>query len=406
MHVLATVTGNASHTRSLAIALNPLIDAGHDVTIAATPDLAPLLADLKAAVHGVLPGMHSDTRTAEPRRAAGPDSTDVAAWLTAAPSVLDSARAVIEVAETRRPDVIVRDDAEFGGMLAGEHLGIPHISLCGGATNLLDPAVAIEGVNRHWAALGHDRPLPAEAIQRHGRVDYVPEEFSFAAHDTGMVHRYRQPVLTRTGERLPEWIAELPGTSPFIYASLGTALPVVAANRSHGTQTAMPMATDPVRALAAIIDAVSEMDCVAMISTCGLPTPGTPTPEHVHIVEHAPQPLVLEVADLFITHGGYNGIREALRAATPMLVIPSLGDQPHDGRRITELGLGEMTTETTGARVRQLAGRILAEPGYTRRAWQARARTLALPPLDQFVQDLQSLSDGVGMVPRPCDSVP
>ncbi|AHH99235.1 glycosyltransferase [Kutzneria albida] len=401
MHVLATVTGNASHTRSLTIALRPLIEAGHQVTIAAPPELAPLLDSLGAEVHAVLPGFENMLR--DPERAAkmrelaaSTDTTTQISWITSAPFVLEAARTVIALAETVRPDVIVRDDAEFGAVLAGEHLGIPHVSLCGGASNLLDPALAIEGLNGHWAALGHAEPLPAEAIYRHGRADYVPAAFDFAAHDTGLVRRYRQPVLTRAGERLPEWIAELSGQSPFVYASLGTALPMVVARESDSIP--MPMTTDPVRSLASIIAAVSELDCVALVSTGGLPTPATPPPAHVHVVEHAPQPLVLEVADLFITHGGYNSVREALRSATPMLVIPGFGDQPHDGARVTELGLGEMTTEPSPERVAQLAGQILGQPGYTRRARQARAHVLALPPLEQFVEDLQALVDGATLV--------
>src|SRR5215470_16674369 len=43
--------------------------------------------------------------------------------------VLRRARDLISIAEGWRPDLVLRDSAELGGCLAGEALGIPHVSV-------------------------------------------------------------------------------------------------------------------------------------------------------------------------------------------------------------------------------------------------------------------------------------
>jgi len=381
MRVLATVTANASHTRSLAIAVEPLIRAGHEVVIASSPDLEPLLGSLGVPVHPVVPSLGPLIGPVD--RAAVDVILEVARadlakgvhLFAGLPAVLRGTHAVLELAETVRPDLIVRDDAEFCALLVAEHLGIPHVCLPGSFANLLDPVLGARSLSAHWMALGHDEPLRPEAVYRHGRVDYAPSAFDFAAHDTGRVLRYRQPVLTRDGERLPHWIAEASGDKPLVYAALGTRLP-----------------PDHAGIVAAIVDAVSEMDCLALVSIGGLPAPSGPLPDHVHVVEQAPQPLVLEAADLFITHGGYNSVREALRAGTPMVVVPGILDQPHNGARVAELGLGEGTTTPTAEVLADLCREVLGEPAYGRRARQARAAVLALPDVAQLAADLEKLA--------------
>ncbi|MBP2479039.1 N-glycosyltransferase [Crossiella equi] len=403
MHVLATVMGSPSHTRSLAIALAPLLAAGHRVSVACPESLS---GHVKAAgnveVHGVLPDLLAALANGDPeaitKAMAGMGDADgkVAAApglgrMLGSPQVLETAHAVRALAERVQPDLVLRDDTEFGSLLAAELLGLPHVSLPGGASNLLDPAVAAEALTAHWNALGKPGALPVEAVYRHGRVDYVPEEFSFAAFETGPVSRYRQPVLTRQGERLPAWVAELPRSRPFVYAALGTALPILR-NMPPEFAEQLPLVCAPEKSLPAIVETLSALDCDALVVTGGLQTDGLDPAPHVRLVEHAPQPLVLEVADLFITHGGYNGIREALRAATPMVVLPGMGDQPHDGARVTELGLGVTATEqpTTGM-VTSMVTQVLGDYAYTRRARMAQAATLALPELAELPADLARL---------------
>jgi N-glycosyltransferase len=61
---------------------------------------------------------------------------------------------------------------------------------------------------------------------------------------------------------------------------------------------------------------------------------------NVHLVESLPQALLLQAADLLVSHGGYSSVREAMRAGTPVAVLPVLHDQMHNAHRVCELRLG------------------------------------------------------------------
>lgn len=64
-------------------------------------------------------------------------------------------------------------------------------------------------------------------------------------------------------------------------------------------------------------------------------------PENVHIFNSVPQLDVLEIADVFVTHGGMNSVSEALVSGTPMVVIPFSSDQPVNARCVENLGVGK-----------------------------------------------------------------
>lgn len=63
-------------------------------------------------------------------------------------------------------------------------------------------------------------------------------------------------------------------------------------------------------------------------------------PDDVITAPYLPQREVLERADAFVTHGGYNSVAESIRAATPMLVIPLAVDQPIQGHFVAAAGFG------------------------------------------------------------------
>lgn len=53
-----------------------------------------------------------------------------------------------------------------------------------------------------------------------------------------------------------------------------------------------------------------------------------------------PQPAVLQLVDLVITHGGNNSLTETMFYGKPMITVPLFGDQPDNAQRVHEKGFG------------------------------------------------------------------
>ena len=64
-------------------------------------------------------------------------------------------------------------------------------------------------------------------------------------------------------------------------------------------------------------------------------------PSNIHIYKSVPQLEVLNMADVFVTHGGMNSVSEALVYGVSMVVIPFVSDQPVNAQCIEKLGVGK-----------------------------------------------------------------
>ena len=125
------------------------------------------------------------------------------------------------------------------------------------------------------------------------------------------------------GARLPDWVGRLP-ERPTVLASLGTVF-----NKTPGV-------------LEAIVQALADepVNVVVVIGRDQDPSRFGPQPDHVRLEHYLPQPLVLEHCAAFITHGGFNSVKEALSAGVPMVVVPISADQPYSAERCAALGVG------------------------------------------------------------------
>lgn len=404
MRVLATVNASPSHTRKFVPLVRALARAGHPVHFVTSDPVVPALAAEPVQVSALLPnaydGLEAMLRSmaaAEAARPAGaapedPEEEDRTEglntlfaydfWRELLPPVTGAVREF-------KPDLLLRDDFDLLGYLAAEQAGIPHLTMSGGSTILLDPSRLADPLDAHGAALGVAGS--GRGLYGWGRVDYVPEELSFTTHRWPVDLRFRQPVLTRPGEALPRWIAELPGDRPLVYAALGTSLPMQAELERKGVP--LPASIRPEQEVRRVLDALSEVECTAVVATGGIGE-GLPRAPHVHLVDRVPQPLLLEAADLFLNHGGYNGIREALRSGVPMVVCPQGADQPHNAHRVAELGLGLQVTDGRAESVATAVRTVLDDPRYARAAAAARRRMLTLPGVETAPEQLERLAFG------------
>ncbi|QYR23216.1 glycosyl transferase [Paenibacillus sp. sptzw28] len=93
-------------------------------------------------------------------------------------------------------------------------------------------------------------------------------------------------------------------------------------------------------------------------------------PDNFIIKNYVPQLEVLQIADVFFTHGGMNSTSEGLYFGTPLAVIPVSADQPLIARRVAELkaGIALNLDEVSPALLRETAQKLLTDPSYKEHA--------------------------------------
>ncbi|SEP52632.1 N-glycosyltransferase [Amycolatopsis saalfeldensis] len=288
---------------------------------------------------------------------------------------------LLDAAKTWRPDVIVRETNEYGGYLAAEVLGLPLAVLdIAPLISRLVPDLT-ERLNR----LREDLGLPAieEATHASGLLTagLLPEPW-YPEDQRTPGHRYYRVPATTDEQPLDPAIVDFPADRPFVLAGFGSnAHSLLATGSELMRSTVDALGSLPVRAVAVL---GSEQAVAAWTG---------PRPANVHLASFVPQRSLLGACDLFLTHAGFSGVREALSAGVPMVAVPLFAEQPENAARVHGLGLG-VHIDPAGLTADVLAAgleRVLDEPSCRSAARAFQRRILGLPALTAFTDALESL---------------
>jgi MGT family glycosyltransferase len=150
-------------------------------------------------------------------------------------------------------------------------------------------------------------------------------------------HRVESSVRTTDAAwELPEALARRPG--PLVYLSLGS------------------LGSADVPLMQRLVDALAGSRFRVIVSM-------GPLADQIHLADNMtgaaflPQPAILPLVDLVVTHGGNNTVTEAFHAAKPMVVLPLFWDQVDNAQRIDETGFGRRLS-TYGFEPAELVGAI------------------------------------------------
>lgn len=402
MRVLLTTLNGAGHFYPLLPLADALEQAGHEVAVACLPSFGPTVrvAGFRAFPVGfagvgdsaggfdmmvaALATLTPAERTAH-QAARGISREHGLRWVIGnifggvfAEQSLPNLLAVIE---HWQPAVLVRESFEFGGYLAAEVAGLPHVVVQN--TTLiandwrLDPLLDRLGATRARLGLPSDPELAT--LYRYLHLSFAPPQY----HDPQVplpatTHAIRPVSIDNVGnEPLPAWLTQ-PLDRPTVYATLGT-------ERVFGASP-----------YAAIIDGLRD-EPLTLIVTVGReqdPAEFGPQPPHVHIERYVPQTRLLPQCDAVVIHGGWSTVIQTLSLGLPMVVLP-LGNGQHDqAARCAALGVGRVIAEDDQSpeAIRAATHAVLADGRYRQRAEALRSEGEHLPSLDTAVSLVEQLA--------------
>ncbi len=387
MRILFTTLQFAGHFHPLVPIARAAVAAGHEVAVACAASFVPTV---ERAGFRAFPAGFDNRGRPPPALFPGllnvPDDKN---WAWSVPNMFVGVWAVamapdlLTIAREWRPDLIVRESAEYGGCVAAEVLGIPHALVRTGSTT------SRYGIRHLFAeSLARLRELnglpPDPDVDmpfRYLHLAAEPPRFRLAGEPVAPTAHPLRPLNFESGEEeLPPWVAGLPDR-PTIYATLGTE----ASRRPDA------------RALFSAMLAALRDEPVNLILTVGRendPADFGPQPSNVHIARFIPQSQLLPHCDLVVHQGGFSTVTGALNAGLPMIVIPIFADQPYNAACCTALGVGRMIEpgKRMPEAIREAVRQVLADPTDRRNAEHVRDEMAALPGPEYAVELLEQLA--------------
>ena len=381
MRVLITSRRGAGHFGPLVPFAQAFLRAGDEVLVAAPHAAASMVQSAglrfwgfddppaeREAVYSSLDGLTDDQKNA---MVLGEVFTRLDAR-AALPGVLAAC------AEWR-PRVVVRETCEFAGYLAAERRDIPHarvgIGLGSSEDFISDVVTRVLGDLR--AELGLPVDPTGERLRGAPFFTLTPRGMEDPAAPGPAAVRFRE-LSPHTSNGLPAW---WPGDHrPLVYLSFGSVAP---------TMDLFP------GLYRAAIDALADLP-VRVLVTVGRdrdPADLRPLPDNVHAERWVPQRQVMPHAAAMVCHGGFGTVRMGVSSGIPMVVLPLFADQPHNARRIEQLGAG-IALERGLDGVSELAEaveEVLDDGSYRAAAARVAAEVRSLPPVEGAPYVLRAL---------------
>jgi UDP:flavonoid glycosyltransferase YjiC (YdhE family) len=366
VRILVTFAGGSGHFLPLQPIARAAVAAGHDVVVACQPVMLPTVA--AAGFHAI------DTsgvtfRTSPGRTAlAKPDlEKDMRALAAGYAGRTAKARAALIHAHCMewRPDVLLRDEMDFGAAIAAERLALPHASVvviaAGGFVRREIIAPPLDAL-RAEHGLAPDPELTT--LSRYLVLAPIPPRYRDPADPLPPTSRALRPFATNDTVNAPGWLADLP--RPIVYFTLGTVFNVESGDLFE-------------RVLAGLHDLP-----VGVVATVGKeinPEEIGPHPPHVRIERYVAQSSLLPHCSLVVSHGGSGSVIGALAQGLPMVLIPMGADQPLNAKRCLQLGVAQVldAIAVTPANLRAAVSTVLAEPRYRREAERMKSEIASLP---------------------------
>jgi len=287
-----------------------------------------------------------------------------------------------------RPDVVIRDPAEFGALVAAARFGLPQVQVAidlGGfvptVADWLDEAILeLERVAGIADARGAHRIRATPTFSSvPAALDHPAAARTGLGLETAPVWRYRADI-TASGPSLPaEWGDP---DAPLVYVSFGSVAGLL------GRFDAL---------YPAVLEALADLSVRVLITTGNGYDPSRldPLPANAWAVQWWPQSAVMREAALLIGHGGFGTTMTAVAAGVPQLVLPLFSaDQFQNAERVEAVGIGARLLGGLDAlpEVPRVVWELLDQPRYSEACRRIATDMAALPDVTTIVARLEELA--------------
>jgi UDP:flavonoid glycosyltransferase YjiC (YdhE family) len=280
---------------------------------------------------------------------------------------------LLDVIDEWRPDVIVRESLEFAGCVAAERAGLPHASVAVAADSATDLGARL---SEPLADLCGDVGIDPDAAlpYRYLHLCFLPPEFDgIEAAFPSTARFFRHEIRTQLADS-GAW-SNFEG--PRVLVSMGTVF-----HRTPGVYES-------------VVAALASVKANVLIAIGFDQDPGrlSKLPPHVRVDRWLPLAPLLSQTDLFITHGGFNSVKDSLAAGVPMVVIPLSADQWYSMERCEALGvgIGIGKEDRTASRLHSAIDKAISDPTFSLKARLFRERIESLPSGSEAVTLLEQL---------------
>lgn len=275
-------------------------------------------------------------------------------------------RALQELVEAQRPDVVIHEPADLAAPIAAAAAGVATIHHAFGRP-IPAPALrrAGEVMAPHWRAAGL-KPDELAGAFRGGYVEICPPSFrEQLGGEPSTTYVLRPAEATTTDERRHDL--------PLVYATLGTSF------------------NEP-RTFRLLLDAFGDVDC-DVIMTIGRnrdPRDLEPIPANVTVERYIPQAEILSRCDAVVAHAGSGSVLAALAHGLPLVLLPQGADQFENADACETIGVAEkiVPADLTVERLRAALERVLGDPAFFSAAQTLAVEIAAMPTAEAVAEEI------------------
>ncbi len=382
MRFLFTSIRGQGHTRPLLPFARGLSGRGHEVRVASPEDTRPMtdkagltLAPFDRMRDEEIQAQWTGRQHLEPDEMARVGIQEMFANKTARAAIPKLTDTLVGW----RPDVVIRDSAEFAAFVLCEKLGIPHARV--GVHNCVVEAsilhLAEEPVDALLSDLGAARQK-GSGLWSEPAFSMFPAGFDGEAEHGADNPPMRVKVAGSTDAPETDWKRQT--DLPLVYMSFGT----VAGGDLFGFHEVYEMA----------VQAAAGLEAEVLLTTGPNIDPaslGTP-PDNMVIRSFVPQAAVLKEASAVMHHCGSGTLLGAFEAGVPMVVVPLFADQPWNAERVEAAGLGLAVTDRSAEAMRDALRAVLGDNRMAERNRRIAEEMASLPGLDAALDAMEKLA--------------